>query len=551
MSTVEVNVKQGRIRGLKGSLRNGAPFYAFKGIPYAHPPIGQLRFRPPVALESFPDEVLDCTKEGDPSVHKDPYTAKLVGSENCLFLNVYTPKLEDRARAGACKLPVMVWIHGGAFMMDSGSENLYCPEYLIQEDVIVVTLNYRLGPLGFLFYPRKGITGNAGLKDQLLALKWVNENIEKFGGDSQNITLFGESAGGASTHLHLLCPKSQPYFHKVICQSGTSLMEWVMQEDPEGKAERLAKIVGCQSNSDEEIFASLMSATPEDLAIGAIRTLSEDEKRRGLPIPFKPVVEPPGDDALLTDTPLNLATALKSIEKPMIIGHNAKEGIIMLLDAVRKIDLFDEDLARIVPKSLNVVQGSRTCERVTEEMRKFYFSGDKITKKSIVELTDLLSDYHFVIANHVTAEIHARKEHRSPMFFYRFSYDGELNLPKRLFGLGQNKGACHGDDMFYLFKMKMMDMDVDEKSEAFKMRATMCRLWANFAKYGNPTPPQDTSLPFKWTPVEPVPKGGQYRLNALDIDRDIGMIVEPEKERMDFWRKQFKLWNESFLKPKL
>lgn len=97
----------------------------------------------------------------------------------------------------------------------------------------------------------------------------------------------------------------------------------------------------------------------------------------------------------------------------------------------------------------------------------------------------------------------------------------------------------------------MMDMDVDEKSEAFKMRATMCRLWTNFAKYGNPTPPQDTSLPFKWTPVEPVSKGGQYRLNALDIDREIGMIVEPEKERMDFWRKQFKLWNDSFLKPKL
>lgn len=139
MSTVEVNVKQGRIRGLKGSLRNGAPFYAFKGIPYAHPPIGQLRFRPPVALESFPDEVLDCTKEGDPSVHKDPYTAKLVGSENCLFLNVYTPKLEDRAGAG--KLPVMVWIHGGAFMMDSGSENLYCPEYLIQVSGLLIILS--------------------------------------------------------------------------------------------------------------------------------------------------------------------------------------------------------------------------------------------------------------------------------------------------------------------------------------------------------------------------------------------------------------------------
>uniref|UniRef100_A0A1B0EWG9 Carboxylic ester hydrolase n=1 Tax=Lutzomyia longipalpis TaxID=7200 RepID=A0A1B0EWG9_LUTLO len=541
MSTVEVKVKQGRIRGIQGSLRNGAPFYAFKGIPYAKPPVGELRFKPPVALESFPDGVLDCTKEGNPCVHKDPYTAKIVGSEDCLFLNVYTPRMVEPS--GTEKLPVMVWIHGGAFMMDSGSERIYSPEYLIQEDVIVVTLNYRLGPLGFLFYPRKGITGNAGLKDQLLALKWVQENIEKFGGDAQNVTLFGESAGGASTHIHLLCPKSQPFFHRVICQSGTSLMEWVMQEEPEEKAERLAKIVGCQSNKPDDIMASLMKAPAEELALGGVKTLTEDEKRRGLPIPFKPVVEPPGKDSLLTDTPLNLAKALKAIEKPMILGHTSKEGIIMLLDAVRKIDLYDKDFQRIIPKTLNVVQGSRTCERVADEMRKFYFNGGNITQETIPQFTDLLSDYNFMIGNHVTAEIHARKEHRHPMFFYRFAYDGELNLPKKLFGLGKNPGACHGDDMFYLFNV--YTLDVDEGAEAFKIRATMCRMWTNFAKYGHPTPPHDTTLPFKWTPVAPVGTTGEYRLNALEIDHEIRMIVDPEKERMDFWRQQFKLWNDN------
>ncbi|XP_059614088.1 acetylcholinesterase isoform X2 [Phlebotomus argentipes] len=547
MSTVEVSVKQGKIRGLQGNLRNGAPFYAFKGIPYAKPPIGELRFRPPVALERFPDEVLDCTKEGDASVHKDSYTAKMVGSENCLFLNVYTTSLGEGQKTE--KLPVMVWIHGGAFMMDSGSENLYCPEYLIQEGVIVVTLNYRLGPLGFLFYPQKGIKGNAGLKDQLLALKWVQENIEKFGGDAQNVTLFGESAGGASTHLHLLCEQSQPFFQRAICQSGTSLMEWVMQEEPEQKAVRLAKIVGCKSNAEEEIYESLMSASALDLTLGAVKTLTEDEKRRGLPIPFKPVVELE-EDGLLIDTPLNILASLESIEKPLILGHTSKEGIIMLLDAVRKINVYEEDFSRIIPKSLNVLPGSQTCERVAEEMRKFYFHGEKISTKTIPQFTDLLSDYNFVIGNHVTAEIHARKQNRSPLFFYRFSYDGELNLPKRLFGLGQNPGACHGDDMFYLFKMKMMDIDVDEESEAFKLRATMCRLWTNFAKYGDPTPPQDTTLPFKWTPVAPA-QGAVFELNALEIDREIKMIVDPEKERMDFWRRQYKLWNDSFLKPKL
>ncbi|GAB0095021.1 Carboxylic ester hydrolase [Sergentomyia squamirostris] len=525
--SVEVKVNQGRIRGLQGNLRNGASYFAFKGIPYAQPPIGELRFRPPVPLERFPEEILDCTKEGNPSIQKDTYTAKVVGSEDCLFLNVYTPRLES---SGQRKLPVMVWIHGGAFMMDSGSEKLYSPEYLLQEEVIVVTINYRLGPLGFLYYPRKGITGNAGLKDQLLALTWVRDNIQNFGGDPQNITLFGESAGAASVHLHLLSKKSNPLFQRVICQSGTSLMEWVMQESPEDKARRLAKIVGCKSTSDDDIISALISAPPEELQLNAVKTLTEDEKRRGLPIPFKPVVEPSGPDAFITDTPLNLATALPAIEKPMILGHTSKEGIIMLLDAIRKIDLYETDFSRIIPKSLNVTPGSRTCERVANEMRKFYFNDAKITKDVIPEFTDLLSDYNFIIGNHVTAEIHARKEHKAPLFFYRFSFDGELNLPKKLFGLGKNNGACHGDDMFYLFKMKMMDMDVEEESEAFKVRATMCRLWTNFAKYGHPTPPEDTTLSFKWTPVEAAPAKG---------------------ERMDFWRQQYKLWNDSFLKPKL
>lgn len=161
-------------------------------------------------------------------------TSSLQGSEDCLFLNIYSPK-DPNDDDNSNKLPVMLMIHGGGFATGSGEMygqlkkmfnyfqlsncfllflNAYeffrhLPDYLIQEDVIVVTCNYRLGALGFLYLPKAGITGNAGLYDQLMALKWVNENIKQFNGDSKNVTLFGESAGASSTHIHLISPVSR------------------------------------------------------------------------------------------------------------------------------------------------------------------------------------------------------------------------------------------------------------------------------------------------------------------------------------------------------
>lgn len=130
------------------------------------------------------------------------FSSEFIGTEDCLFLNIYTPNLEK-------SLPVMVYIHGGGFNGGSGNSDLYSPEYLVRNDVVVVTLNYRLGPIGFLSLPSIGIYGNCGLKDQQLALEWVSGNIKAFGGDNTNVTLFGESAGAASTHFHILNKRSR------------------------------------------------------------------------------------------------------------------------------------------------------------------------------------------------------------------------------------------------------------------------------------------------------------------------------------------------------
>lgn len=250
---VIVQISPGKIRGLKQELPNGESYFRFSGVPYAKPPVGNLRFKPPVPVEKFDDDVLDCQKEGS-NCYGTVYFPPEAGqseSEDCLVLNVYTPTLPKDEDIET--LPVMVWIHGGSFNLGSGDMAIFGPEFLLREKVVVVTCNYRLGALGFLSLPSAGIYGNMGLKDQRLVLKWVHENIASFGGDPGNVTLFGESAGGGSVHLNYLAHSSRPYFHKAICQSGLSYNPWVLQTNPEVYARRLAELVGAESMNDEDV----------------------------------------------------------------------------------------------------------------------------------------------------------------------------------------------------------------------------------------------------------------------------------------------------------
>lgn len=160
-----IEVRQGKLRGVTSTLPNGSPYHYFKGVPYAKPPVGDLRFRSPVAIEKFYKPVVDCLV--DRSACIQTIIGKLViGKENGLFLNVYTPCLPSNEKSDLM-LPVMIWIHGGGFISGSADSFIYDPVYLVQENVIVVTMNYRLGPLGFLSMPAAGIAGNAGLKDQV------------------------------------------------------------------------------------------------------------------------------------------------------------------------------------------------------------------------------------------------------------------------------------------------------------------------------------------------------------------------------------------------
>jgi bile salt-stimulated lipase len=188
-----------------------------------------------------------------------------IGTEDCLILNVYTP-LNKPNRL----LPVMIFIHGGGFFQRSASPAIYGPEYLIKKDVILVTINYRLNVQGFLCLGIKEAPGNAGLKDQVAALKWVQRNVRAFGGDPDNVTLFGESAGGSSVSYHVLSPMSKGLFHKAIIQSGSSLCSWSTQYNPVYLASLLARTFGFHSRDPHELYKFYMNANDADLIVNRV-----------------------------------------------------------------------------------------------------------------------------------------------------------------------------------------------------------------------------------------------------------------------------------------
>ncbi|EAT43438.2 AAEL005113-PA, partial [Aedes aegypti] len=540
---VIVQIAPGKIRGVKQVLPNGKNYFRFSGIPYAEPPVGDLRFKPPVPVQKFDRDVLDCQKEGSNcySYMYYPPENEEFASEDCLFLNVYTPKLlKDQDVA---TLPVMLWIHGGGFNLGSGDAAVYGPEFLLQEEVVVVTCNYRLGTFGFLYLPSVGIYGNMGLKDQRLVLKWVNENISRFGGDPSNVTLFGESAGGASVHLNYLADSSRQYFHKAICMSGVSYNPWVLQSNPEAKARKLAELMGAKSTSDND---TLMEANAKDLLLHSPDVLSENEKRTNKYFAFTPVVESEcSEESFLMENFISSMMKPNMTKIPMMTGVTSNEGLLVAAQLSRDIELYGADSKMIVPQELPLDENR--LKEAADEVRRFFFGDNGITVDRLSTLVDIMSDNMFVMAAYVASELHARYQNEAPLYFYLDSFEGKLNKYRTLFSVPEHlEGVCHADELLYLFSSTWMGTDVEPGSREDKFRSTMCKLWTNFAKYGNPTPPTNGGIDFVWEPVKPA-YDSQFVLSAANLNDELTMIENPFLERVQFWREIFARYYGNYL----
>lgn len=460
-----VKTKYGALSGIKKISCYQTPFIAFHNIPFARQPIGELRFQDPKPPETW-QGTRDASKPGN-VCHQfgrlQPGEKRVLGSDDCLNLNVYTKNLTP-----TMPYPVMVYIHGGRFATGTGGPPLYNPDYLLEHDVILVSINYRLAAFGFLSFkdPSIGIPGNAGLKDQTMALRWVKENISSFGGDPNNVTLFGESAGGCSVHLHLMSPLSKGLFQRAILMSGTALSYWNLSPAKDFPY-RLAKLVGYDGpNQERPIYEFLKDADPHKLVMAELNIFNTEEKLQVSTNAFGPVVEPYTSELMfLPVTPEELATSAWGNQVDIIIGGTSDEGLFLWPAISEQLFKVPNLLDYVVSSSIKENPKSEKAKSKAATMQEFYYGEESPTIDNVHNYVDLLTDKIFWHGIHRT--IRARQQDSAgKTWLYRFSVPPVSNtFIREMYGIPHNKGMCHVEDLFFVFRWDFLDAPAKDSEE--------------------------------------------------------------------------------------
>ncbi|XP_045460272.1 juvenile hormone esterase-like isoform X2 [Harmonia axyridis] len=458
------------------------------------------------------------------------------GSEDCLYLNVYTPKLPSKNKNTVTfdLKPVMVFIHGGAFTSGSNSKFIFGPDYLIREDVVIVVINYRLGFLGFSHFKDKtlGVPGNAGLKDMVLALRWVKKNIKNFNGDPENVTIFGESAGAASVHLLVLSPMAKGLFHKAIAQSGCALNIWAQMENI---VPRIAKALNMEGCDERTIFNRLKELPVEDLF--AIQETFPDPWDVSIIRFIGFIIEDPNqeEEAFLSEHPMDILEKGEYNHVPIMMGYNSREGMLVHVNHKKLFKQLIPQLENSVPVNLGIKKGTALSMRIANQIMEYYF-GDQDPDKCDIDLSYKLWSDNFFIKDIYRSAIAQADNNTKPVYLYEMTIESSLNLFKAFAGI-KSPGVCHADDLFYLFKTQL-NGEIEPDSIEDKAVRRFCRLWTNFARYGNPNSPHaDPLLPVTWKTFSNRSK------NYLEIGEELKAMTEPLMERMQFWEDVHKYRN--------
>ncbi|KAH0819979.1 hypothetical protein GEV33_002811 [Tenebrio molitor] len=507
-----VQTTNGQVQGRESStIELGQSFYSFRGIPFAEAPIGELRFEPPVPKSNW-DGIWDATEDRAHCVQgADP----VMGEEDCLFINVYTP---TKPSASCEPLPTMVWIYGGGFEGGDSTYDLYGPDYLLEKNVVVVSFNYRLGLLGFLSTGDTVAPGNNGLKDQLLALQWVRDNVRNFCGNPDDITLAGQSAGSASVAYHIQSPKSQGLFHRAIMQSGVSLSLWGLSRRVPEIVDLVAQDLGVDNSTSKSIVDGLKTFNTTYLQTKASATITSaylaNNPREGFAV--GPVVEPNHPDAFFTGKSHEIMSSGEFAKVPILMGFNSLEGTYNF-ELLFRLYLVQYDLnpVKLLPIDMNV--DSSVASAAAKKLKSYYFGWIPVSMSNM-ELMRFLSDDQFVRSIREFARL-AQKH--VPVYMYRFSYEGGLwGYHNRTIA-----GVTHSEELGYYWRSKH-----DPASDHdLVIRSRMVALWTNFIKHGNPTPTNDPILQNTiWSPL-----GND--LTYLDIGEHLVLTKSPEKDNMAFW----------------
>ncbi|XP_049860111.1 para-nitrobenzyl esterase-like [Schistocerca gregaria] len=510
---VLVTVQQGTLRGTTATSLYNTSYTAFRGIPYAQPPIGELRFQAPQPATNW-EGVRDATAYGSDCVQNTGD-----GSEDCLYLNVFVPGVPEEG-AG---LPVMFWVHGGRFIRGGGSDREYGPDFLVSYGVILVTINYRLGQLGFLSTGDEVAPGNAALKDQQLALSWVQQNIASFGGDPELVTLFGESSGAMTSSIHLVSPLTAGLFSRIILQSGNFIGRQGPLEAARRNAFRLGAVLGFETDDSEQLVDFLRSVNATDLLVDNSLILTDEEKVMFSYVPWAPHIEPKLEGAFISESPIAALVEGRFHRVPIVTGVTSGELGYEMATNAEKVSYLNSTFVESVGPSLHL----STVEQQQEAARKlqeFYFANETISVDNPEPIVNFSNDFGFFEPTDALVR-KVTELSDVPVFYYEFDFYGEhINSTQW--------GVNHAADLTILFVRSDTEYNLDPESDEDKVRRNMLRYWTNFAKYGNPTPEAD---PVIWEPYDNVTRSYMLMQSIFSLDSN------KDAERMDFWHENVPL----------
>ncbi|KAK5647001.1 hypothetical protein RI129_005465 [Pyrocoelia pectoralis] len=376
------------------------------------------------------------------------------------------------------------------------------------------------------------LPGNNGLKDQNLALRWVKNNIRYFGGNPDRITIFGQSAGGASTHFHTLSPLSRDLISGAIIQSGTALAPWAITLKPLDNAKRLANYLNCPTSSSEAIVECLKTVHSYEIVKQDTRFMEYSFHPM---IPFKAVIEPEHEGAFLSEDPSEIIKLMKNAQIPLMTGLTTEDGAIGTAALYRDkgLEELNDNFAKVAPLLFCYDQATYNTTTASQEIRHFYFGDRKIDHKTKSKLTDAVTDTWFYAATDSLIKMHTEYG-KHPVYFYVFGYQGYASYANAYKDVADhyNYGACHCDELLYLFAHAIFPTQT-MKEEDKRTMDIMVALWTNFAKTGNPTPPEEMLLTVKWSPVG----SKNYEHYFIDENANARMGENWEHDRLKFIRK--------------
>nr|XP_057931776.1 carboxylesterase 3 [Doryrhamphus excisus] len=479
-----VSLKNGHIRGEIVSVKGTeVKVKQFLGIPFARPPVGPLRLAPPQDPEPWEGE-RDGTRQ-PPMCIQDAEIVVNVSkvmsvqytipelSEDCLYLNVYT---QAEAKRGD-KLPVMVWLHGGGLAIGAASQYDGAP-LAAYENIVMVIIQYRLGILGFLGTGDEHVRGNWGFLDQLAALKWVQENIEAFGGDPQAVTIAGESAGGISASILTLSPKAEGLFQRAIFQSGVALVGTYTSNDSLPLVKVVANLTGCYNSTSQILLQCLRRKSQQELV----------EATKKMKIYLGGVV----DGVFLTDTAEELLKRKEVMRVPVMMG------------------ITNHEFGWLLPQNF-VLPGwekGMSRESVLGMMNMFYPEGASLANSLIADeylknaktpedirdgFTELMGDLLMTLPVVKAADYHT--DAGIPVYMYEFGYRAEMHKTTRPTFVK----ADHGDDVLFVFGGCFWTGNIqiigNITKEDEKHCLAMMKYWANFVRTGSPNGPGMVTWP--------------------------------------------------------